>query len=233
MHLVPIGGLCNRLRTIVSHLEWCQQNGGEVLHVYWVPHVACAVRFSELFVTDGLSAAGIVLYEGMLPRPGVADVIQTCSVRAGVEESVWARRAASLLRPLPAIQTRIDAHLRRLGPEFTALHIRRTDHNENYDQDVQYAAFAVAHGSNPVYAAADNPRSLATLKRELGNRLHYNGRFGMSGIRYTAVTDAVVDLWVCAHSTQFRGTFYSSFSDWIEMMRSLRGAAPGDLSKLA
>lgn len=232
MYLIPIGGLCNRLRTIVSHLEWCQQNGGELLHVYWVPHVACAARFSDLFEVKDLEASGIVLHEGLLPRPDQRPVIQTCSVRAGVEEAVWAQRAATILRPLPAIQARIDAHLRSLGPTFTALHLRRTDHNTNYDQDILYAEFAIAAGHDSVYAAADNPRSLATLKRKLGDRLHYNGRFGMSGMRLTDITDAVVDLWVCAESTRFRGTFYSSFSDWIEMMRSLRGAVPGDLSKI-
>lgn len=233
MHLIPIGGLCNRLRTIFSHLEWCQQNGGELLHVYWVPHVACSVRFSSLFEIDGLEAAGIVLHDGELPPPSVGPVIQTCSVRAGAVEDVWGRRALTLLRPLPAIQSRIDEHLRLLGSEFIALHIRRTDHNTNYDQDDVFATFASSSSTNPVYAAADNPRSLATLKRALGNRLHYNGRFGMAGMRLTAVADAVVDLWVCAQGAQFRGTYYSSFSDWIEMMRSLRGATPGDLSKIA
>lgn len=231
MHLIPIGGLCNRLRTICSHLEWCQQNGGEALHVYWLPHVACASRFSELFETDGLEAAGIVLHDGRLPSPNVGPVIQTCSVRAGVEEAVWGARAAAILRPVTAIQARIDGLLERLGTGFTALHIRRTDHNANYDQDEVFASFGAA-GEGAVYAASDNPRSLATLKRALGGRLLYNGRFRQTGIRLTDVADAVVDLWVCASSARFRGTFYSSFSDWIEMIRSLRGAAAGDLSKI-
>jgi hypothetical protein len=231
MRLVPIGGLCNRLRAIFSHLEWCRtMGGGEVLYVYWIPHVACPAAFGDLFDMEGLEEAGLVIREGVMPTKG-QQFIQTCSVHQGAVESVWGSLAARLLRPIPVIRTRIDGLLASLGDDgFTALHIRRTDHNSNYDQDAVFVEYAGAQGS--VYAATDNPRSMVTLKKALGSRLHYNGRFAQTGIRLTDVADAVVDLWVCAAAARFRGTYYSSFSDWIEMMRSLHGATPGDLTKI-
>ena len=223
MHLVPIGGLCNRLRAIMSHAVAAWRRG-DALEVYWYPHVACPARFAELF--EPLGDPRVIIYEdGRMPPAGY---IQTCGVHTGVAETEW---PLQLLRPVAAIRERIDALRARLGSTYVAVHIRRTDHNQNYAQDVVYAEWAVK-GAGPVYAAADNPMSLATLKRRLGDRLVYQGRFGQTGLRLTAVGDAVVDLWACAGATAFRGTYYSSFSDWIETMRRTAGLAPGDLTKI-
>lgn len=221
MHLVPIGGLCNRLRAIMSHavVAW---RAGETLYVYWYPHMACPVRFDELFEP----IAPVVVYEdGRMPPAGF---IQTCGVHAGVQESDW---PLHLLQPVAPIRTRIDELRARLGSTYIAVHIRRTDHNQNYAQDVVYAEWA-ERCMGSVYAAADNPMSLATLKRRLGDRMIYQGRFGQKGLRLTAVGDAVVDLWVSAGAAAFRGTYYSSFSDWIETMRRAAGLPAGDLSKV-
>jgi hypothetical protein len=234
MHLIPIGGLCNRLRTIFSHLEWCRTTGnGEILNVYWYIDPACFILFSSLFQLEGLKEVGLVIHEPGLPQrpPAMPNtIIRTCSVHRDVPLAAWGALAVRLLQPVSVIQGRIDAILTNIQGDFTALHIRRTDHNSNYDQDAVFVEYAGLEG--PVYAATDNPRSMVTLKKALGSRLHYNGRFAQSGIRLTEVADAVVDLWVCATATRFRGTYYSSFSDWIEMMRSLRGATPGDLTKI-
>ena len=223
MHLVPIGGLCNRLRAIMSHAvaAWA---AGEVLYVYWFSHPACPARFDDLF--EPIADVRVVVYEGDRVPP--AGYIQTCGVHAGVAEADW---PLSLLRPVAAIRERVAALQVRLGSDYVAVHIRRTDHNQNWHQDEVYAGWGDGHGG-PVYAAADNPKSLATLKRRLGERLVYQGRFAMTGIRMTEVADAVVDLWVCGGAKAFRGTYYSSFSDWIETMRRAAGLAPGDLTKL-
>jgi hypothetical protein len=214
MQLVPIGGLCNRLRAILSHLA-AARAAGVALHVYWTDHPACPARFTTLFEPI---AADVHIYEGS-PVPAGAKI--TCENHEEWPETRW-QHLVDLLRPLPDIQTRIDTLLESLGPTFTAVHIRRTDHNSNYDQDMAYTVF-----DGPIYAAADNPRSLATLKCVLGDRLTYNGRFSTQGIRMSSVADAVVDLWVSSHSINFKGTFYSSFTDFIEMMRRVKGLPKG------
>jgi hypothetical protein len=225
MSVQPIGGLCNRLRVIVSYLLVARAQRKK-LTVYWVPHQACPALFRDLFVMP--VATDLIVKE-------IAEVpwgtTTTCYRHPEAPpEREWIPTVMEVLVPLPAIQGRIDILLGRMGPEFTAVHIRRTDHNSNYDKDVEYATFC-GSGEGPVYAAADNPRSLATLKRSLVDRLVYGGKFAATGIRLTAVADAVVDLWVCARSTRFKGTYYSSFSDWIEMMRhGLGSGEAGDLS---
>lgn len=220
----PIGGLCNRLRVIGSRLAVARA-AGKTLTVWWWTTPDCAAAYRDLFTEP---PADLIVNENVPCPPGIE---ATCYVDRSITVSEWAPVAIATFRPAPAIQARIDSCLERLGPDFVAVHIRRTDHNERYDEDSIYAEFAYRFTGN-VYAAADNPRSIVTLKKSLGDRLHYNGAFAKTGIRLTAIADAVVDLWVAAKAAQFRGTYYSSFSDWIEMMRQASGLPAGDLSKI-
>jgi hypothetical protein len=224
MNVIPIGGLCNRLRVIGSYLS-VARSLNKTLTVWWNTTVDCPARFSDLFCTPPTDL--IMVEDKDRPR----DVEKTCIVYPDSTEDTWSSIAIEVLRPLPAIQARIDAILARLGPEFSAVHIRRTDHNARYDEDAVYVAFAAA-AANPCFCAADNPRSVVTLKRALGDRLVYGGSFRVTGIRMTGLADALVDLWVSSHATRFRGTYYSSFSDWIEMMRRSRDLPVGDISKI-
>ena len=181
--------------------------------------------FKDLFVTP--TASDLEIRE---PAIGPRDTTTVTCYRhpEAPPEAEWMTTVMEVLVPLPPLQARIDELLASLGPDFTGLHIRRTDHNSNYDKDADYVAFA---GSSKVFAATDNIQSMVTLKRGLGDRLVYGGKFAKAGIRMTSVKDAVIDLWVCARAARFKGTYYSSFSDWIEMMRVGLGSGPaGDLS---
>ncbi len=226
MRVQVIGGLCNRLRVMISYLIVARKRG-ESLEVYWYPHVACPALFRELFQTP--TAPDFVLHDGVIAPQGTHT---TCSRHADAPaDKEWQPTIAEILKPLPAIQERIGEVLAQLGPDFTAVHIRRTDHNANYAQDDMFAAFAV-EGTGRVFIAADNPRSVANLKRVLGDRLVWAARYGkgIGGLRLTTVHDAVVDLWVAARAVRFKGTYYSSFSEWIEAMRC--AGEPGDLAPI-
>ena len=227
MEVRPIGGLCNRLRVIGSRLV-AARAAGVALTVWWIPHPACPALFRDVFETP--AASDLIVRDGEMGGNGVET---TCSVLAGADEDVWGPVILTALRPLPAIQGRIDSLLGLLGPSFVAVHIRRTDHNSRYEEDATYLEFAKrAMGEGKVYISADNPRSIATLKRDLGDRLVYGGNFARAGIRLTTVADAVTDLWVSARAAQFKGTYYSSFSEWIDMMRRSAGLSAGDLRKI-
>jgi hypothetical protein len=224
MHVQPIGGLCNRLRVIVSYLLVARARR-EQLVVYWMPHAACPALFGDLF--ERPVATDLVIKEPALAPPQAKAPVTCYRHPDAPPEKEWPPVVMEVLVPLPAIRERIDTLLSALGPTFTALHIRRTDHNSNYDKDVDYVTFAGTEGK--IFAATDNIQSMVTLRRALGDRLVYGGKFTVVGIRMTSVADAVVDLWTSARSSRFKGTYYSSFSDWIEMMRGGSGE-PGDLS---
>lgn len=225
MDVRPIGGLCNRLRVIGSRLALARA-AGKTLTVWWGASPDCPANYRDLFAEP---PSDLIIYEN---RAGPPHVEVACRDDRSISVSAWAPVAIETFRPTPAIQARIDSLLARLGPSFVAVHIRRTDHNKRYDEDIIYAKYAQRFADHTVFAAADNPLSIVTLKKALGDRLHYAGAFSKTGIRLTAVADAVVDLWVAAAAQQFRGTYYSSFSDWIEMMRQVRGLPAGDLSKI-
>jgi hypothetical protein len=225
MFVQPIGGLCNRLRVIISYLLVARSRQ-ERLIVYWMPHEACPALFRDLF--ERTATSDLLIKE---PALGPRDTTTVTCYRhpEAPPESEWLPTVMEVLVPLPALQVRIDELLAALGPDFTALHIRRTDHNSNYDKDADYVTFCGGEGK--VFAATDNIQSMVTLKKGLGDRLVYGGKFAKAGIRMTAVSDAVVDLWTCARAARFKGTYYSSFSDWIEMMRVGMGSgSAGDLS---
>jgi hypothetical protein len=225
MFVQPIGGLCNRLRVIVSYLLVARLKK-ERLVVCWMPHPACPTLFRDLFITP--TATDLEIHE---PALGPKGCPTTCYPHTEAPpEREWLSTIMEVLVPIPPLQVRIDELLTALGPDFTAVHIRRTDHNSNYDKDTDYVAFGLG-GKGPVFAATDNIQSMITLRRGLGDRLVYGGKFAKAGIRMTAVSDAVVDLWTSARASRFKGTYYSSFSDWIEMMRVGMGSGPaGDLS---
>jgi len=226
MQVMPIGGLCNRLRVIGSRMV-AARAAAQTLTVWWPIHPACPALFSDLFEKP---PADLIIRDGEVAPPAIET---TCYVLPGIASALWGPVILAALRPLPIIQNRIDTLLAELGTEFTAVHIRRTDHNIRYAEDACYAVFAAAAEKGKVFAAADNPRSIATLKRSLGDRLIYGGEFAVVGIRLTAVADAVVDLWVAGRAARFKGTYWSSFSEWIEMMRTVYGCGiAGDLSKI-
>ena len=224
MEVRPIGGLCNRLRVIGSRLV-AARAAGQTLTVWWFVHPACPALFGDLFEAP---PANLIVRDGEV---GPRDVETTCSVLAGADEAVWGPVILAALRPLPAIQERIDRLVALAGPDFTAVHIRRTDHNTRYEEDSAYVDFAANHDGK-VYVSADNPRSIATVKRALGDRVVYGADFRQTGIRLTDVADAVVDIWVAGKAARFKGTFYSSFSEWIEMIRRCSGLPTGDLRKI-
>jgi hypothetical protein len=220
LHVRTRGGLCNRLRVIVSFLCAARKGGGK-LFAYWKPDSRCPAECKDLFqplpsdceVHNGFGPAGTHI---------------TCHRHPDISVAECAALVDTVLRPTPSLQQRISRVLGELGPGFTAVHIRRTDHNSSYWEDGAFLKFA-QEAPGKVFVAADNPGSLETLKQGLGDRVVHAATFRMTGQRLTSVEDAVVDLWVARHAARFKGTYYSSFSDWIEM---LRVGEPGDLRPL-
>lgn len=220
LHVQVLGGLCNRLRVLVSFLCAARRQNGK-LFVYWHSNHLCPAWFEELFEAPPIDCT-------VRREPGPPGTYVTGHRHPGVRIVEWAPLVDATLRPAPALQRRTSKILERLGKDFTALHIRRTDHNSSYEEDHAFVEFA-RQSPGKVFIAADNPQSVATIQERLGDRAIHAATFRKTGKRLTSVQDAVVDLWVARHASRFKGTYYSSFSEWIEM---LRVGEPGDLSPL-
>jgi hypothetical protein len=90
--------------------------------------------------------------------------------------------------------------------------------------------------TDPVFVAADNPKSIARFRELLPGRTVVAGDRFLDGpsFRKTSLADAVVDMWVASYSSWFKGTYASSFSALIEALRLARKAGrPGVLTQMA
>ena len=238
-HLHPVGGLCNRLRAMLSYLA-----AYEDLVVYWDDEVR---HFLHMFEP----MTGVRFAER--PIDGLVD----WGIASGAPED-WRKHYASL-RPLPHLRKRIDASIAAMSKtydvgdnsftarSYIAIHVRRTDMTRLVQQtgasplptDDEFAQWIQRWAHElPIWLATDNGE---TQQRYLTDpRFAYPS--GNSRVRFLAPMpgnevlddaehhafngpqeDAVVDLYVCAAATEFMGSgSFGTFSGTIEILRGLR-----------
>src|SRR5277367_3801967 len=130
LHVQVMGGLCNRLRVLMSFLCAARKQNGK-LSIYWHRNHLCPAWFEELFEAPPMDCT-------LRKESGPTGTYVTGHRHPGVRIAEWAPLVDTTLRPAPDLQRRITNILDRLGKEFTALHIRRTDHNSSYDEDYSF-----------------------------------------------------------------------------------------------
>jgi len=215
--LNAVGGLCNRLRAILSYRAVYR-----VLDVLWLrdEYVSFA-GWSDVF----------------MPLPGVRFLDHgpfTAEDYAPHRRSTvgWEDGYRDL-RPTPELAVTVDAHISVMRidrPRYVAAHIRRTDHVPNFPEPLPplegYAAWARSFDA-PLWLATDNEATRGRM-REL---VKCNTGPWIGGREEQGLTDhhrngrlheAVIDLFMCVYADAFLGTPGSSFTDTIHVMRRLR-----------
>lgn len=142
------GGLCNKLRVVLSYREAAVVDGGHRLVCVWVINDECPARFDELFeALDGVtfldsddpqleeklialgSPQGSTMKRDMRTHPAIAAL----GAESTEAERWMSEREANMflmLRPRAALRDRIDATVARCSAHYAAVHVRRTDHVE-------------------------------------------------------------------------------------------------------
>ena len=228
MILNVVGGLCNRLRAMLSYSDVC----GKYLTIRWEPNGdVCSSKFTDVFepmtnlpMVDG----GLFDVEDFAPHPNA--------------HPDWVY-AYKLLKPKPHIVDEIQWVLSGMPKDFAAIHIRRTDHTPN----AQLNGFEIEHlidyyhfakEAKDLYIATDNSETFDKFSdcvRGLGPKVHQAREIPYSREsqhltdhkRHTTLEHAVIDLYVCSYAHRFMGTNGSSFSDTIDILRRLRGLRGG------
>jgi len=124
-----------------------------------------------------------------------------------------------------------DIIKKKLLNKYIAVHIRRTDLDNHlkvkkiYDKRTKNKDFIKFIDNNKKYnlfIATDNIETQKLLMNKYEDRIKYiKIIYHDKNIRrQTELKDAVIDLFLCICSNKFKGTFYSSFSDFIKRVRN-------------
>jgi hypothetical protein len=213
MKLYAIGGMCNRLRAILSY----RAIYGE-LDIVWEPDETVAyARWEDIFQPlDGVRFLTSGLWD-------VEDFAPAKDAPPG-----WERAYRDVV-PTPPLMERIAEVKAWVGPTYLAVHIRRTDHVPNIqtlgmqvETLEEFGRWAQQWAELPLYLATDNRETQDRFPDwVVGTRFLPSSE--IQGLedhhRNGPLADAVVDLFVCAAALRFKGSASSSFSDTIEALR--------------
>lgn len=216
MTLIPIGGLCNRLRAMLSVAE-----SGRDVDVLWHANSECAARWEELF--EPVPFTGLHIKPCPLRhRPGLWRLrlnkyLHLAQVYSGLPLREYDTALVQRITPLPSLMQRIDALCQGFTPHTIGLHIRRTDNQQSIAVSTDEAfrrridTLIAADPEATFFLATDDD----DLRRELVRA--YAPRITCQDIpaeRHTlqGMQAAVVDLWTLARTGRIIGSHWSSFS---------------------
>lgn len=245
-----MGGLCNRLRTILSYRAVYGS-----LEVEWLPIQVGAGTWDEVFeplegvtfVTPGpwtlRHEGGPVLVHG--GRILSNEWAVKSELRGQADEPTWVDCNPLATAPMgwqmAYRDVRLTPALIRILPErpYQAMHVRRTDHTPMVKSwgvrqtlHEEYARWALDFGARGNFTrfliATDNEESVRVLSKAIG----LSRCFVLGGIstnptdgetRATPMWHAALDLFACVRASHFLGSPGSSFTDTIELLRSMQG----------
>lgn len=219
VRLHAVGGLCNRLRAILSYRDVYGS-----LEVVWEP---------DEYVSRGRWADVFEPLPGLSFRDDGAWDAEDFAPHKDAPNG-W-QGAYGELYPVHAVRTRIRGFTGEDMPPYIACHVRRTDHvpdvgthGGNMTRLSEFLDWAQGW-DGPIYVATDNGETQIKLRNAWPDRFLCGA--ALDGAEEQALTnharngvlaDAVVDLFVCARARRFKGSRASSFSETIEILRELR-----------
>ena len=208
----PTGGLCNYLRVIFSYYEYAKTINSE-LNVIWLITPACNGNFIDYF--EPIPNMNI-----MFTVPENVDIYYK-----GYDRHPDFKHNYNNLKLLPYMKEIIKTRINALENNYISVHIRRTDHiklakeNNRYIDDDDFINFIDKFEKN-VYIATDNEKTYNTFKRKYPSlvKLDYH-ETNSNALRHTSLRDAIIDIYMCAFSSNFMGSGWSSFSQVIDNLR--------------
>ena len=215
INIMPTGGLSNYLRVLFSFFVKAKQENKQ-LNVIWLPTNACPDHYLNLFepVTNVnfVKTVNRLDYRDCFPY----EPCNTPMMYIG-------------LKPLPKICDQIRTNIIKLGENYIALHIRRTDHIADaqkyglFTSDEDFISFIEANPNKNIFIATDNRNTQDKFISLYGERIKCIQLITPHpSLRQTTLENAVVDIFTCAFADKFKGSGYSSFTDLINDLRFLR-----------
>jgi hypothetical protein len=229
--VVAMNGLSNKLEVILSYLGRANKEDKK-LKIIWHLSEACPEKFDNLF--EPISNLEVVYSDETIPIDiNIVNPEEKYNYNPDFinywnsADSNLIGNSYSLLKPLPLIQNEIDNTKEKLGNEYIACHIRRTDalthpaYSNNKISDKDYIDFIDQYPINlKIYIATDCRDTQKIFIDKYGDRMIYKKIEDNNNLRQTSLQDAVKDLYVCAGATYFKrsvGTFSSTILNLREL----------------
>jgi len=210
--IIPKGGLCNCLRVVFSWYQYAILQNLE-LNVIWKKTNECPGFFIDYFE----------------PIPNVhfnKSVEKNVKINySGGQRHPSHKPLYSKLKLKPYLFNIILNKLNILNKKYISVHIRRTDHIrlakkvKNYTCDKMFFNF-IDKTDNNIYIATDNKHTYNQFKLKYSNRIKFDYHKTINKcLRKTSLQDAIIDIYMCVYSDNFKGSSFSSFSDLIIKLR--------------
>jgi len=220
IELYAASGLCNRLRTIMGF--YLSLKHGEIMQVVWKHGRLRGVNGTFLDYFEPLPS--VEFTTETLPNPDYigngSDFMRHGEITSGLYED---------LRLTKTLRAKVKARQQGLGTDYVAVHIRRTDHIEHakknaaFTNDSEFVRFLDRHPGKAIYIATDNLETFEKFRVRYPDQVRTDHRHlfdpARNGRRHTDLESSVIDLYMCIGAAQFKGSGYSSFTDFIATNR--------------
>jgi hypothetical protein len=219
--VIALAGLCNKLQVLLSYLYKANKEGKK-LKLYWNKTEDCPDEFDNLF--ESIPNVDIQYIQVKDWEPNNYSDYQNWDK----ENELYIKDGYySLLKPIPSIQNEIDIIKQKLGKEYIACHIRRTDalthrvYSKHTKDDNEYISFINQYPKDlKIYIATDCRDTQKKFIDIYGDRIIYKKIEDNDNLRQTSLQDAVKDIYVCVGAKYFIRSI-GSFSDTIMHLRKL------------
>ena len=227
IRLYSHSGLCNRLKLIASYKHLSDIKNKDI-EMFWVKSVQCNVLFKDLFKPiPNVNFTYLKLKGRTAVRP------KNTAIKTDLfpHDKKIKNKNHLIFKPLDCIMKEIEETKKRIGGEYIACHIRRTDiitiqkkYKVEPPSDEMFEKFIEDHPNTKVFLATDNKNTQDKFIDKFRDRIFYSIVVSENGStrhpkRTTSIQDAVKDVFLCIGATDFMGTACSSFSRFIENYR--------------
>jgi hypothetical protein len=223
IRLYSHSGLCNRLQ-LLSEYKHLSDIENKNIEMFWVKSVQCKALFEDLFQPiPNINFTYLRQGRRSVRPPNTAQKLNLFPHDEEIKQ-----KNHLIFRPVDDIMETIEDTKVRIGEDYMACHIRRTDittiqkkYNIEPPSDEYFEDFIKSHPDRKIYLATDSLETQNKFIEKFGDRIYYSNIPSGNGssrwpIRTTPVQEAVVDLFLCIGSVDFLGTACSTFSMFID-----------------
>ena len=231
IRLYSHSGLCNRLRLLIAYKHLSDIKNKKI-EMFWVKSIQCSAAFKDLFQPIPNVNFTYLKQGASSVRP--PNTAQNRKLFPHDEEIKHKNHL--IFKPTDDIMETIESTKERIGEDYIACHIRRSDiitiqkkYNVEPPNDEYFEDFMGSYPDRKIYLATDSRETQSRFIEKFGDRVYYSNVPSGNGsvrcpTRTTPVQEAVADLFLCIDSVDFLGTVCSSFSTFIENYKKGKNA---------